>query len=75
MPESEEVWYREARSLQYFFHRQGLHFFALLILIPTTWSLAAPVLENGDWLGIQTTRPLSINSSSALSISPFLVSI
>ena len=56
MPESEEVWYREARSLQYFFHRQGLHFFALLILIPTTWSLAAPVLENGSWLSVPATR-------------------
>ena len=52
MTDHEELWYSEARSIQYFFYRQGLHFLLLLILIPTTWSLAAPVLENGSWLDI-----------------------
>ncbi|MFW5999508.1 MAG: methyltransferase [Halanaerobiaceae bacterium] len=47
-----QLWYEEARSLSYFFHRQFLHFLALLILVPITWSFSAPVMGEGSWLGI-----------------------
>jgi hypothetical protein len=51
----EQLWYQEARSLSYFFHRQIWHLLALLILPPLAWALAAPVLGEGTWLGIADT--------------------
>jgi len=56
MAENEkEIWYDEARSASYFFHRQIWHFIALLILIPVTWAFAAPVLGREIFLGISDT--------------------
>jgi hypothetical protein len=54
-PKKKQLWHKEARSLKYFFHRQGLHLLALLILVPITWSFAAPVMGDGSWLGILDT--------------------
>ncbi|MFW6265073.1 MAG: methyltransferase [Bacillota bacterium] len=47
-----QLWFKKARSLDYFFHRQFWHLTALLILIPITWSFAAPVMGGKSWLGI-----------------------
>ena len=47
-----QLWYKEARSLKYFLHRQFWHLLTLLILVPVTWSFAAPVMGDNSWLGI-----------------------
>lgn len=44
--------YKEARTLKYFFHRQIWSLFAVLILVPITWSFAIPVMGEGSWMGI-----------------------
>lgn len=46
------VEYTEARTLTYFFHRQIWNVFAILILVPITWSFAVPVMGGGSWMGI-----------------------
>lgn len=46
------VEYKEARTLKYFFHRQIWSLFAVLILVPITWSFAIPVMGEGPWMGI-----------------------
>ncbi|MFW5713333.1 MAG: methyltransferase [Brevefilum sp.] len=51
----EQLWFREARSLPYFFYRQIWHVVALLILVPITWAFAAPALSQGSFLGIKDT--------------------
>lgn len=51
----QQIWYEEARSKGYFFHRQIWHLIALLILVPVTWAFAAPVMGQGAFLGIPDT--------------------
>lgn len=51
-PDDQRIWYKEARSAKYFFHRQFLHLLSLLILLPVAWSFAAPVMTGGSWMGI-----------------------
>jgi hypothetical protein len=48
-----QVWYKEARTLHYFFYRQLWHLLSLFILVPITWSFAAPAMGDKSWLGIQ----------------------
>ncbi len=55
MEPENRIWYNEARSLRYFFHGQLWHALSLLVLLPITWSFAAPVLSEGYWLGIKDT--------------------
>jgi hypothetical protein len=45
----------EARSIKYFFKRQALHLAAVPILVCIAWSLAAPVMGDGMWLGMADT--------------------
>lgn len=52
MIKKENIWYQNARSLNYFFYRQIWHLLALLILLPIVWAFAAPVMGEGSWLGI-----------------------
>ena len=47
----EQVWLSEARSLGYFFYRQGWHFLSLLILVPLAWYFSSPGIREGVWLG------------------------
>ncbi|WP_069999956.1 methyltransferase [Cellulosilyticum sp. I15G10I2] len=51
-PNEEQLWYKEARSLKYFLHRQLWQLLTLLILVPITWAFAAPVMGGNSWLGI-----------------------
>lgn len=51
----EQLGYQEARKLSYFFHRQLWHLLAVLILVPITWSFAAPVMGDGFFLSIADT--------------------
>lgn len=46
------LWFRKARSVKYFFHRQLWHLLALLLLLPMAWSLAAPAMGSTPWLGV-----------------------
>ncbi len=48
----QRLWYLSARSWRYFFHRQIWHLSALLILVPVSWTFAAPAMNEGSWLGI-----------------------
>lgn len=55
MTNPEKLSYPQARSMTYFFHRQIWHLLALLVLVPTTWLLARPFLDNAQWLGWTNT--------------------
>ncbi len=55
MTNPEKLCYPQARSTSYFFHRQAWHLLALLILVPGTWLLAHPFLDDGWWLGWTNT--------------------
>ena len=46
----------EAGTLEFLFHRQGLHLLALVFLVPICWAFAAPALGDGEWLGIADTE-------------------
>ena len=46
----------EAGTLEFLFHRQGLHLLALVFLVPICWAFAAPALGDGEWLGISDTE-------------------
>jgi hypothetical protein len=51
-PNKEQIWYKEARSAEFFFYRQPWHLLILLIMIPLSWSFAAPAMSGGSWLGM-----------------------
>ena len=46
----------EAGTVAFLFHRQWLHLAGLLLLVPICWAFAAPVLGDGEWLGVSDTR-------------------
>ncbi len=46
----------EAGTLEFLFHRQGLHLLGLVFLVPICWAFAAPALGDGEWLGISDTE-------------------
>ncbi|MCD4711881.1 MAG: phosphatidylethanolamine N-methyltransferase family protein [Clostridiales bacterium] len=50
---NKQIWYKEARSIKYFLHRQLWHLLSLLILVPITWFFVAPSLGGSSWLGIK----------------------
>lgn len=56
MTDPEKLWYPQARSTRFFFHRQGWHLLALLILVPAAWLLARRSLNEGAWLGMTATH-------------------
>lgn len=55
MTEPEKLWYPQARSTSFFFHRQAWHLLALLILVPAAWLLAYPHLGEGSFLVVTAT--------------------
>ena len=55
MTDPEKLLYPQARSMAYFFHRQVYHLLALLALVPATWLLGRPFLDDVQWLGITNT--------------------
>lgn len=48
-----ELLYKRAHTMEYFFYRQIWHMISLLVLVLVAWHYAAPVLGNGFWLGIR----------------------
>ena len=42
----------EARSIQYFFKRQGWHLLSLALLVAVAYAFASPAMGDGSWLGI-----------------------
>lgn len=56
MTELNQLWYPQARTLKYFFHRQVWHLLALFVLVPTAWWLAFPLLGDGMWLGVTASQ-------------------
>jgi hypothetical protein len=55
MIDPEKLWYPHARSASFFFYRQVWHLLALLVLVPSTWLLVRPFLDDGRWLGLTNT--------------------
>jgi len=51
-----ELTYKKARSIKFFFHRQVWHLLSLLILVPIVLLLANSSLGSGSWQGISTQR-------------------
>jgi hypothetical protein len=46
---------RDVATASYFFHRQAVHLFFLVVLVPIAVALAAPALGDGAWLGVHDT--------------------